>query len=88
MGCTETPYYYNFYYRQTELLYNCINGYNYYYQRCCDHGWITFMWWMIGIFCVLALCCILMAIKRKQMQRRRMLMQNVRNHGACDVVVD
>ena len=66
-GCTSSTYTinsysYNSYYRTISPTYNyCSNGYNYYYDECCDWGWyvtgITVMWLVIfGLFCAVIMC--------------------------------
>ena len=81
MVCDYSGSWYNYYYGRsgayyTECTNEGLNGYNNYYDRCCDvqtwRLWYSFMW--IGIF--LLFTCICIAMAKARAARRQAYMSN------------
>ena len=92
MVCDYSGSWYNYYYGRsgayyTECTNEGLNGYNNYYERCCDvktwRLWYSFMW--IGIF--LLFTCICIAMAKARAARRQAYMSNRAMQQQPEVIV-
>ena len=55
---------------EDSIMTDCPSGYDVYYKSCCNHGMYVFWNVMayVGLFACCMICCIMMAMRNRQMR--------------------